>query len=288
MHTMRSLLLASLAVFAIPACTQDIGGGPTGGDDGSGNAVCGNGIVETGEQCDDGNTVSGDGCSSTCQMDTSATPRITGSMTPPTLELYNPTGVQLTLTGQGGFTGTANLAYSLLDASNNPITGATVTAPATADLSSGTASVVLMVMVPLTATGAEIQGTLKVDITSTADPASVAVAADIKPYFTVDYAAGTGVNPANHDLNGKTFAVRQGTVVRFKNDDTIPHVTHGNGTPGNTTSPFPHESLAGGLAGNTYQIQTTAITPSATTYTVGCHDHPGAGNAEYMTFTVTQ
>jgi cysteine-rich repeat protein len=27
---------------------------------------CGNGIIETGEQCDDGNTVSGDGCSSTC------------------------------------------------------------------------------------------------------------------------------------------------------------------------------------------------------------------------------
>jgi len=29
--------------------------------------VCGNGKVEAGEQCDDGNTVSGDGCSSTCQ-----------------------------------------------------------------------------------------------------------------------------------------------------------------------------------------------------------------------------
>jgi cysteine-rich repeat protein len=33
----------------------------------SSNAVCGNGVVETGEQCDDGNTASGDGCSSTCQ-----------------------------------------------------------------------------------------------------------------------------------------------------------------------------------------------------------------------------
>ncbi len=26
---------------------------------------CGNGVVDVGEQCDDGNTVSGDGCSST-------------------------------------------------------------------------------------------------------------------------------------------------------------------------------------------------------------------------------
>jgi len=34
---------------------------------GGGGAVCGNGTVESGEQCDDHNTASGDGCSSTCQ-----------------------------------------------------------------------------------------------------------------------------------------------------------------------------------------------------------------------------
>jgi cysteine-rich repeat protein len=35
------------------------------------SAICGNSIVETaaGEQCDDGNTADGDGCSSTCQME---------------------------------------------------------------------------------------------------------------------------------------------------------------------------------------------------------------------------
>jgi len=32
-------------------------------------SVCGNGIVEAGEQCDDGNTISGDGCSSTCTIE---------------------------------------------------------------------------------------------------------------------------------------------------------------------------------------------------------------------------
>ena len=31
------------------------------------NAICGNIIIEIGEQCDDGNTLNGDGCSSTCQ-----------------------------------------------------------------------------------------------------------------------------------------------------------------------------------------------------------------------------
>ncbi len=35
--------------------------------------ICGNRIVETGEQCDDGNTVNGDGCSSSCQRESNST-----------------------------------------------------------------------------------------------------------------------------------------------------------------------------------------------------------------------
>lgn len=48
--------------------------------------VCGNGVVETGEQCDDGNTTNGDGCSSTCKTEGKTTAnwtiRRTGSATP--------------------------------------------------------------------------------------------------------------------------------------------------------------------------------------------------------------
>src|SRR5438552_11245030 len=32
-------------------------------------ATCGNGVVEGTEECDDGNTVSGDGCSASCQLE---------------------------------------------------------------------------------------------------------------------------------------------------------------------------------------------------------------------------
>jgi cysteine-rich repeat protein len=41
--------------------------------------VCGDGIVETGEQCDDGNRVSGDGCSSDCRIET-PTPLVDGGV----------------------------------------------------------------------------------------------------------------------------------------------------------------------------------------------------------------
>lgn len=43
--------------------------------------VCGNGVVETGEDCDDGNTVDGDGCSSTCVTETPAVGTITSAIT---------------------------------------------------------------------------------------------------------------------------------------------------------------------------------------------------------------
>ncbi len=37
------------------------------------SSVCGNGILETGEQCDDGNLVNGDGCSSSCVIEFNST-----------------------------------------------------------------------------------------------------------------------------------------------------------------------------------------------------------------------
>lgn len=36
---------------------------------GNANPICGNGVQDTGEQCDDNNTTNGDGCSATCQIE---------------------------------------------------------------------------------------------------------------------------------------------------------------------------------------------------------------------------
>src|SRR5438445_7919603 len=65
MHPRCSLLAlaATLASALLPTDHSVAGASPT----------CGNGVVEGTEECDDGNTTSGDGCSSTCQLeDTSA------------------------------------------------------------------------------------------------------------------------------------------------------------------------------------------------------------------------
>jgi cysteine-rich repeat protein len=51
--------LSALVVGALSAC-------PGGNNNNNNDAVCGNGTQETGEQCDDGNTAGGDGCSATC------------------------------------------------------------------------------------------------------------------------------------------------------------------------------------------------------------------------------
>lgn len=56
-------------------CSSASGGAP----------VCGNGVLEASEQCDDGNTANGDGCSSTCTNETSTCPDPVARMvSPPT------------------------------------------------------------------------------------------------------------------------------------------------------------------------------------------------------------
>ncbi|MEO8551924.1 MAG: myxococcus cysteine-rich repeat containing protein [Kofleriaceae bacterium] len=283
---MRSFLLASIAALAFPACTQDITGVGGPGDDQQG-ASCGNGTVETGEACDDGNTAAGDGCSATCTTETSATPRIAGSVNPVTLELYNPLSTNLSLTSEGGFVGTVNLSASLVDGTGAAITGATVTIAATADLTDGqTQSIPLTIMVPLSATGADMTGMLKVDATtSTTDPVHLAVAADIKAIFEWTYAAGTGTVVNNHGEHGGTFTVLRGTVIRIKNDDTIGHITHAGAVTGQTNANFVHESqdpAVGGLPGKFYDLPTN-VSPPGSQGTIGCHDH---GTGTYMTVTV--
>lgn len=51
-------------------CTENCGDGPPV------DPVCGNGSLEAGEQCDDGNTTGGDGCSATCRIEVKPPPPV--------------------------------------------------------------------------------------------------------------------------------------------------------------------------------------------------------------------
>ena len=60
----RSVLVMVLGSLVMWGCGDDSSSGSGGGGDG--DVLCGNGVVESGEVCDDGNTSGGDGCSADC------------------------------------------------------------------------------------------------------------------------------------------------------------------------------------------------------------------------------
>jgi len=59
---MKGWLYLVVMFFPWMGCSDDP-------DPKNGGAVCGNGVVEAGEACDDGNLIDGDGCSSACQLE---------------------------------------------------------------------------------------------------------------------------------------------------------------------------------------------------------------------------
>ena len=60
-------------ICGVPTACGSLGGACSSGFEcnvtGQCVSICGNGIINTGEACDDGNTASGDGCSSTCSVE---------------------------------------------------------------------------------------------------------------------------------------------------------------------------------------------------------------------------
>jgi len=73
----RALSIASFSMILLLAACGDDGGttdggpdtGTDGGGDGGGDAICGDGVIQTPEQCDDGNEDADDGCSLDCRVE---------------------------------------------------------------------------------------------------------------------------------------------------------------------------------------------------------------------------
>lgn len=206
---------------------------------GGGGATCGNGAVESGESCDDGNTVAGDGCSATCASETS-TPRLNVNADKTTIstELKSTHPITLSLNGVGGFGETVNLVASVVDASDAPLAGWTVTlANSSVDVpKNGMTTVVATLKVPSQNMG--LAGKVKIDVTSSLGTQTVTTDVTVTNQVTftlhVDDNTGKCVFPADGGTTVNTVPVSIGTKVRFFNDGTLSLVIHTNNKNGIT------------------------------------------------------
>ncbi len=238
---MRTPILAVLGL-AVSACAGQISS--TGGGDDTGGAVCGNGTIETGEQCDDGNTVAGDGCSATCQTEQVATPRVTLTVDKPTLtsDLGVDNTVVVTATSVMGYAGTITLSAAATDTTNAAISDWTSTLDQTSlTLTAGgtaTANLKLSAM----GDAAMLGGTVTLTATGPATPATATVGVTFNGILHITFGednTSTCVYPATKVWKikaGRQLAVYHGgtdrKMVVHAGNNAIQGLTHEGSTPG--------------------------------------------------------
>jgi len=216
-------------------------------------------------------------------MGSSAGPNVNVAMDRNTVttELGKQEVVTLTLTSVNAFTGNVTVTPSLVDGTGAALTagGLTVTGPTSVALTAdGNASAMYTVKIPTDATATQLAATLKLDVSSSVGSKAFSSAFTVAPNYTIDYAAGLAGNVNAHPLTKLKLSVKKGAKITLHNADGDVHITHGDG-------PFPHESTApgvGGLAGNTYVIDTSKIadTQIGKTGNIGCHTHTSATYAQ--------
>lgn len=276
---MRTPFLITLLGLSLVACAGQIDDGAGGDDDAP--ETCGDGTVQAGEQCDDANSLDGDGCSAACT--TELNPRLTTAVDKPTVstELGKTETLTLSLTSVDGFVGNVGVVASVVDAANAPIPGITITGPTTLSVpANGVVPGQYTLVVATNATGTQVTGTVKLDLTLPSGTESLTSALTLAPIYTVTYRSTTDANAATHPIQAgqqaATVTVKRGAIIRYKNESTIQHATHGDGI-------FDHEDIAnGGQPNGTYE-QTTIQAPPGSTGRLGCHNH--GGDNGYVVFT---
>lgn len=269
---------AALLGLSVTACTGVIdGGGTGGGGDDEPTEGCGDSITQAGEACDDGNTISGDGCSASCQTENLAMPRLNATLDTPTLTTENGRveTVTLTLTSVDGFTGTINVAPAFVDMAGAPVPNVEVTGPTSITVAAD--DVVpsqFLITLPSNTTGSALSAKLKLTLSGAATDALEA-SVNVDNILTITNDANTGAGAATHPLTNKTIVVKRGTRVRIKNTDTMDHVTHGDGA-------WDHENTAAGAPGGMYEVDTIG-SPPGSSGTLGCHTHGAATYGELRT-----
>jgi cysteine-rich repeat protein len=242
---MRTHILAALALM-VPACAGEISSTGGGGDDGA--AVCGNGQIETGEQCDDGNSAAGDGCSATCQTEQVVTPRVTLTVDKPTItsDLGVDNTVVVTATSEMGYAGTITLAAAAMDSTNVAITDwmSTLDQTSLTLTAGGTA----MANLKLSALGdaAMLGGTVTLTATGPATPATTTVGVTFNGVLHVTFADNSGTCQYPTTTVWKLKAGRQ--IAVYNSSATKKFVVHTQAL----IPSFPHEGDTGTGPGEAY------------------------------------
>jgi hypothetical protein len=302
---MRSLLLATLAVIAIPACTNDITGGSGGGGGGGGGGDDGSGTGDT-CSCPDGSTLPAGECATECPAPSSGAGAIAVATDMATYpgQLSTSVAANVTVTGSQGFSGLVTLAATITAGAG----GAAITEwPVTLDNTmvsvtmNGTATAKATIMIPSTAIPSTdtktLSGTLNITATpmaTTVTAASTTAALAITNALEIDMSATTSACtfPAA-TIAGIQVAV--GTTVNWKNVGTANDLTiHVDNSP--TGTGIDHQGETGSLPtlggnqittppGDTWPEVVTAIGPGKVTW--HCHapnDAPSPGPS----FTIVQ
>lgn len=216
-------------------------------------ATCGDSIVQSGEQCDDGNNASGDGCSATCTTEQSQTPKVDISLDKPTItsDLLQTHMITVTLGASGGFSGAVNLTGTAVDANNQPLPGWTVAfnTPTVNLSANGNTNAVATLTIPSEARG--LAGTVKITATSSLGAVEKTSAVTVANQLTIQMTLNNGlcVYPAAGTIN-----VLAGTKVRWLNKAATNVTIHiGNGG----ANGFNHQADPGTAPNGVYEQTAT-------------------------------
>lgn len=239
---MRTPILAVLGL-AVSACAGEISN--TGPGDDTGAAVCGNGTVESGEQCDDGNTAAGDGCSATCQTEQVVTPHVSLTVDKPTItsDLGVDNTVVVTATSEMGFAGTVTLAAAVTDSTNAAIMDWTSALDQTSlTLTDGGTATANLKLSALGDTGT-LGGTVTLTATGAATPGTTTVGVTFNPVLHITF--GEDANSTCVYPTVRTWKIKATRALAVYNGgtDRIMVVHTGNAIDG-----LPHEGSSPGTA----------------------------------------
>ncbi len=200
--------------------------------------TCGDGVINGNETCDDGNTVSGDGCSAACQTEDTSSPHVVLTVDKPTItsDLNVSNTIMVTATGMMNFSGDLTLTVAAADASATPI------ADWTATFDSGTLEVstngTATAMLTLSAMGDTAALTGNVTVTASGGnattPATATFATIFNPVLDVMFSDNNGVcgYPIGHGVNETPYKIKPGRQIMVYNGSAslgmVVHADNGN------------------------------------------------------------